>query len=144
VTRDELLGLAETAFDFLDASVLHGKQRRDKSDMTILAYPLGATFVELELDWREQAAFVLVGWCRGGEIPDGYYVDSYGTVVRHHVGAVLERGEPADRAAAERLRKAIKGSGPEAMAQQIRAYSDVLRAVHARLPALLTNLPPSH
>jgi hypothetical protein len=111
--------------------------------MTTLVYPLGETFVELELDWREQAAFVLVGWCRDGEIPDGYYVDSYGTIVRHHLGAVLKHGDPTDRAADARLREALKSSGPEAMAQQIHAYSDVLRATHTRLPALLANLPPS-
>jgi hypothetical protein len=137
------VALAETAFEFLDPSGPHAKQRRDKGDMTTLAYPLGDTFVELELDWREQSAFVLVGWCRDGEIPDGYYGDSHGRVARRHLGAVLERGGPADRAADARLREAIKGSGPEAMARQIDTYAEVLRATYARLPELLSNLPSS-
>jgi hypothetical protein len=110
--------------------------------MTTLVYSLGGTFAELELDWREQAVFVLVGRCRDGRIPDGYYVDSYGTVVRHHLGKVLDHGDPADQAAAARLREVVKLSGPEAMIRQIDEFSDALRAVHARLPELLTNLPP--
>lgn len=140
-TRDDLLALAVTAFSFLDQSTPPARQRIDKPFQATLVYPLGQAFVELELDWREQAAFVLVGWCRDGKTPDGYYVDSHGTVVRHHLGAVLERGQPADRAAAARLHEALESSGPEAMAQQIRAYGDVLRATHARLPELLSNLP---
>jgi hypothetical protein len=63
--------LAETAFGFLDQPRPRARQRIDKPFKTTLVYPLGETFVELELDWREQAAFVLVGWCRDGEIPDG-------------------------------------------------------------------------
>jgi hypothetical protein len=143
-TRDDLLALAETAFGFLDPSEPHAKKKIDKSDMTTLAYPLGETFVELELDWRERAAFVLVGWCRNGRIPEGYYTDSHGTVVRHSLAAVLNRGNATDRAAADRLRKAIKASGAEAMARQIRAYAEVLRVTYARLPELLSNLPPTH
>ncbi|WP_432945996.1 hypothetical protein ACQPXM_07055 [Kribbella sp. CA-253562] len=110
--------------------------------MTTLVYPLGETFAELELDWREQAAFVLVGRCRDGEIPDGYYVDSYGTVVRHHLAGVLEHGDLADRAAAARIREVVKLSGPEAMARQIDTFSEVLRAIHPRLTELLGKLPP--
>ncbi len=140
-TRDDLVALAETALGFLDQSTPTARQRIDKPFRTSLVYPLGETFVELELDWREQAAFVLVGWCRDGEIPDGYYVDSSGTVARHHFGAVLERGEQTDRAAEARLRKAIKASGPEAMARQIHTYAEVLRVTYARLPELLSNLP---
>jgi hypothetical protein len=54
---------------------------------------------------------------------------------------VLERGEQTDRAAEARLRKAIKASGPEAMARQIQTYAEVLRVTYARLPELLSNLP---
>jgi hypothetical protein len=137
-TKEDLLELAAASFGFLESS--GGACRTDDVHETTLGYPLGEAFVELELDWRERAAFVLVGWCQDGRIPDGYYVDSYGTVVRHHLTAVLDRGDAADRAAAGRLRKAVKLSGPEAMAGQINAFADVLRAVSPRLPALLTDL----
>ena len=138
--KDQVVGLALTAFGFLEGSTSVARRRADTSVQTTFGYVLGETFVEVELDWREQAVFVLVGWCRDGEVPDGYYVDSRGTVVRHQLGAVLERGQSADRAAAARLHEALRSSGPKAMARQIDAYSDVLRAAHARLPELLSNL----
>ncbi|WP_433006930.1 hypothetical protein [Kribbella sp. CA-294648] len=141
-TREEVLASVEMSLRFLEQLGRGGPRRADGGIQTTLAYSLGETFVEVELDWREQAVFVLVGWCQDGEIPDGYYVDGHGTQVRHHLAAVLEHGEPTDQAAARRLDEAVKRSGPEAMIRQIDAFSDVLRAVHPRLPALLPNLPP--
>jgi hypothetical protein len=88
-TREDLIAAAARSLGFLEQSGRGPARRTDHGDMTRPVYPLGETFVELELDWREQAVFVLVGRCRDGRIPDGYYVDSHGTVVRHHLGKVL-------------------------------------------------------
>ena len=46
-------------------------------------------FFEVELDLREQSAFVLFGPLRDGERPGGYYLDASRTKVRWHLSAAL-------------------------------------------------------
>jgi hypothetical protein len=51
--------------------------------------------VEIELDWREFMAFVLLVHLKNGMLPDGYYVAD-GKTCRKHLGRVLqEQGRKA-------------------------------------------------
>ncbi len=104
----------------------------------MLAYLRPDLFVEVELDWRERAVFVLVGSPINGKRPDGYYVDSAGHKVRWHLSAVLDAGGCSEPAA--RLRELMKGSGREAMLDQVSGYAVVLRVALPVLPALVRQL----
>lgn len=108
------------------------------ADRSLITYVLSDVFVEIELDWQESAVFVLVGRPVGGARPDGYYVDSSGRRVRWHLGAVLEEGGQTARASA--LKRLVKKSGPDAMLEQIDAYSTELRELLPRLSALIQQL----
>ncbi|MEN0061360.1 MAG: hypothetical protein AAGA48_04370 [Myxococcota bacterium] len=46
--------------------------------------------VEIEFDWREFQAFVLLVRLEGGELPDGYYVAN-GRTVRKHLKEVFRK-----------------------------------------------------
>jgi len=99
---------------------------------------LPEVFVEIELDWQEGAAFVLVGQPVDAQRPDGYYVDSAGRKVRWHLGAVLEEGGHTERALS--LKRLVKKSGPAAMLEQVDAYAAELLGLQPGLAALVQQL----
>jgi hypothetical protein len=143
-TRTELEQHAQDAFGFLQREPGANLETARESYQTLLAYTLPALFFELELDWREEAVFLLVGRTVDGRRPAGYYVDPSGQKVRWHLGAVLERGGPALRAVATDLRRRTRaaGSGRDVMAARIDDQAAALRNALPELPTLLESMPP--
>lgn len=108
---------------------------------TVVATVLPDVFIELELDWQEQAAFILVGEPVDGHRPAGYYVDPQGRKVRWHLSAALDRSpDPTIRGTAKRLREVTQRSGIDAMVAQVDTSADVIREVLPHLPALVRQL----
>ncbi|MBQ0894747.1 hypothetical protein KBX37_16845 [Micromonospora sp. U56] len=132
---------AGEAFQFLaddDGCIAMVHRERDRS---VLAYVLPQVFVEVELDWEERAAFLLVGEPADGGRPAGYYVDPQGRKVRWHLTAALDRSpDPEHRGMAKRLRQVTRRSGFDAMVAQVDGYADAIREVLPQLPALVREL----
>jgi len=136
--KGEIEAHATEAFRFLESSAEATRSAEVGADRSLIAYVLPEAFVEIELDWEEWAAFVLVGQLVDGHRPDGYYVDSAGRKVRWQLGAVLEEGGHAERAL--NLKLLVRNSGPTAMIEQIDAYASELLALQPSLAALLRQL----
>ena len=96
-----------------------------QSRIRLLFEPL--VFAEVELDWRENAVFVLVGALSNGLVPDGYYVSTDGNRARWHLAEVLESCERRD--SASELRRAVSAADPQEMNDQVEAFAEVMRAV---------------
>ena len=95
---------------------------------SVIAYYLPAASFEVELDWREQAAFVLV--CRattGYKRAPGYYMDE-GRLMRVHIADALGRLGLMEPGLRRRLQSTIRTSGPEAMHAQLQTQGSVLAA----------------
>jgi hypothetical protein len=84
-------------------------------------------FAEVELDWRENAVFVLVGALSDGQVPDGYYVSSEGKRARWHLSEILESCERRD--SASELRQAVSAANPQEMNDQVEAFAEVMRTI---------------
>jgi hypothetical protein len=139
-SRDVNVALVEeqvgAAFRFLDDDRAVATHR--EPGQTVLAKVLPDVFFEVELDWQEQAVFVLVGEPVDGGLPGGYYVDPQGRKVRWHLSAALDRSpDPDVRELAGRLRQVTRRSGPEAMVAQAETFAEVVREVLPYLPDLL-------
>ncbi len=132
---------ARKAFSFLEATTSAASTLEREPDRSLLSYLLGNVFVEIELDWREMAVFVLLGETVEGKRPSGYYVDNVGRRVRWHIGAALTEGNYHENA--RNLRTVVKESGFQAMFNQIDAYSVGLRTVLSELPRLIQQLRSS-
>jgi hypothetical protein len=105
---------------------------------TVLAYSSPNIFFEMELDWRERAAFLLVGRSRDGGRPDGYYMDSQGRRVRWHLAQILANcAEPRLAGAAAEIRCVANVSGPEAMSTQIETFAEWLRKIAVDLDTFM-------
>lgn len=103
-----------------------------------MTFVLPDYFIEVEIDWREQAVFTLLGRLQAGKIPDGYYTDSSGKRCRWHLAQLLEYGRrPQDLAD---VRDAVSQTGPNAMATQIAAYSSAIRHALDEIPRMLTQV----
>ena len=96
-----------------------------QSRIRLLFEPL--VFAEVELDWRENAVFVLVGALSNGLVPDGYYVGTDGNRARWHLAEVLESCERRD--SASELRRAVSAADPQEMNDQVEAFAEVMRTV---------------
>lgn len=129
---------AVESFRFLEDSTGAARSSDLGSARSLIAYVLPEVFVEVELDWQEWAAFVLVGQTVDGKRPNGYYVDSDGRKVRWHLGAVLEEGGHVGRS--RDLKRLVKNSGPGAMLEQLDAYAVELVALLPNLAFLLRQL----
>jgi hypothetical protein len=117
---------AQSDFAFLEDVAARPVEVEDEAWCTVLAYPIGTITVEVELDWRERCAFVLVCRTVDRRRPPGYYMHD-GRRMRVHLAQALDGGDEQDRAAARLLRSATSGSGPEAMATQLHSSSSILR-----------------
>jgi hypothetical protein len=77
---------------FSDLVAVHGFRgpiiARDRT-MTRITYVNTEVGIELELDWRDLAAFLLIVRLDGGKLPDGYYVAN-GKTCRKHLSRVIE------------------------------------------------------
>jgi hypothetical protein len=98
VNQSEVETRAAEAFGFLRKSPTVASRLEREGGRSLLTYLLPEVFVEIELDWRELAVFVLVGEPVEGKLPGGYYVDGRGRKVRWHVAAALEEGGYAESA----------------------------------------------
>jgi len=125
------------AFGFLVELGASASQESD-TQLSRLRFVLPPNFVEVELDWQEEALFVLVGELEDGQVPGGYYVDGRGRKVRWHLGAVLSEGGLSHDS--ERLRLATRKSGRQAMLEQIAIFAEELASVVDDLSSLVQNV----
>jgi hypothetical protein len=129
---------ARAAFAFLDPVSLPSVEFVRTAGTAQLNYLLAELFVEVEIDWKEKATFVLVGLPVEGARPDGYYFDKQGRHVRWHLVAALTAGGHHEQV---RLLKSLtRKSGFDAMLKQIDAYSAVVRNRLDELPGLIRGL----
>jgi hypothetical protein len=129
---------ASEAFGFLEEAPGTTGRLERLSHRSLLSYVLSDVFVEVEMDWRESAVFILVGEAVDGQRPSGYYVDGAGQRVRWHLGAAMKEGDYAEQAKVSSA--AMKSSGLQAMAEQIDAHSVSLRMALPELPHLIQQL----
>jgi hypothetical protein len=120
-----ILSTTRTLFSFLE-----GKGRRvlvePRTGQTTVAYISDPLTFEVELDWRERAAFLLVAQTIGGHRPPGYYVH-LDKRVRLHLMDALRRSNSLSAKTEKRLKEVMSGSGEQAMLTQVRLFSDELR-----------------
>ena len=88
--RDEVEQHAESTYAVLARRASAQGWDRDDTRSTWWLV-VDEAFFEVELDLREQSAFVLFGPLRDGRRPGGYYVDSSRTKVRWHLSAALKQ-----------------------------------------------------
>ena len=116
---------ARSAFQFLErrgATI----QAEDRPDRTILAYVENPLTYEVELDWREGAAFLLVAQTVNGDRPGGYYTDEGRRVRVHLLEALRKAGVSSPEN--ERCLEAVTAlSGREAMISQLTTLSSLLQ-----------------
>ena len=110
------------------------------STATTLVYRWPTHSIEVELDWRERAAFVLLTDDAAGS--RGYYVDpATGHRRRMHMLTALEELGLVDRGFATKVRRAQRGTGASAMLDQIAMFSgllgDQVDALAAAVPKLV-------
>ncbi|MBC6458888.1 hypothetical protein [Actinomadura sp. HBU206391] len=86
VTPAELVEFAQRELAFLAQGGMDGLDER--GTQTVLAYVRPEITLELELDWREETAFMLVCRTVGGRPPPGYYRHD-GRLMRMHLAEAL-------------------------------------------------------
>ena len=124
------------AFSFLET--LGNRSVERLPGITLIAYTMPGYFVEIELDWREQAVFLLVGQLVNGHRPDGYYVDRSGRKARWQLYTALEKA--GMRQEAKALKEATRASGPDAMRRQIAELATTVHLVLSALASIVANL----
>ena len=97
-----------------------------RSGQTIVAYISDPLTFEVELDWRDRAAYLLVARTVGGHRPPGYYMHA-GNRMRLHLIEALRRSKSLNAATETRLKEAMSSSGERAMLTQLRLFSNELR-----------------
>ena len=138
-SKTEIEAHARSVFGFLEDPLVETTNTLEReSHRSLLSYVVGDVFVEIELDWRESAVFILVGEAVDGHRPSGYYVDGAGRRVRWHLSAALQEGDYAEQV--RNLTAVTKRSGRQAMLDQIDAQSVSLRTALPELPHLVQQL----
>ena len=107
----------------------------------MIAYTMPHCFIEIELDWREQAVFLLVGESVNGSRPDGHYVDNSGRKARWHLQTALEKA--GMRKEAKDLQETTSASGPDAMSHQIAKFASTVHRVLPSLASIVVDLTSS-
>jgi hypothetical protein len=138
-SRNEIIGFARDALGFLADAAGAKLEVKDGASQTVLAYVVGPLTYEVELDWRERVAVLLVCRTIDGHRPPGYYTHG-GERVRVHLAQALSSGDEDDRRAAERLRSAPRGSGGDAMKTQIMRLASALRDAIDHLPSYMDSI----
>ena len=138
--RDGVVAFAKEAFGFL-IDVGYRLEVTDEASATTLAYVGDPLTFEVELDWLDRIAALLVCRTVDGRPPPGYYLHE-GRLMRVHLLEALEFGPGADRSAASELRHVLGSDGPDAMTAQVSGYASVLRAVIDGLPSYADRIFP--
>ena len=125
----EVLDHAEQRLAFLEGQ--HGLKRREQSEgvTTRLGYLGGELGFEVEIDWREAGAFLLVVRLWDGRLPAGGYYLYEGRRIRRHLAEVTAASFPG---ATKQLREAYGLGHPDRtqlLKLQVDAYADVLHTV---------------
>ncbi len=132
--RQSVLRLIQDSFDFLRATGA-SCDLLSQSSQDCVTFLMPGFFIEVEIDWREQAVFALLGKLEAGKIPNGYYTDSSGRRCRWHLAQLLDHSRrPQDLVD---VRNAVSLTGPSAMATQIAAYSAAIRHSLDEIPHML-------
>lgn len=139
--RAEVLADARKGFRFLVDEAGCRLTMIDGGWQTVLAYVGDPITFEVELDWREGAAFLLVCRTVDGQRPPGYY-SHHGRRMRVHFVETLDPTRADDQTAASELRGLAGSSGPAAMRAQLRLFASALRPRIDRLRSSFTNLFP--
>ncbi len=136
-SRSDVLALEKEAFSFLAEE---GFTRRKIVDITLLttfAYVSPEVVFETSMDWRDRYASVYVCRAIDGGPPPGWIVHE-GRHVRDTLYEALRTGDENDRAAAARLREAIRGAyGYQRMLDELSASAPALRR---SVPSILARL----
>ena len=120
-----ILSTTRTLFSFLEEKGARVVVE-PRSGQTTLAYISDPLTFEIELDWRDRAAFLLVARTVGEHRSPGYYMDA-GSLMRVHLIEALRRSKSLSAATENRLKEAMSRSGEKAMLTQLRLFSDELR-----------------
>ena len=124
--EEGLIDWGRRAFEFLEH---RGWSRGSEHhpDMERLTYRGPELSFELELDWREQTAFLLVCRTVDGHLPGGYYSDQ-GRRVRLHLADALSSTGVLTKADAASFRETQRVRGAAGMRAQIDMFATKLRA----------------
>jgi hypothetical protein len=126
--RAQVQGLARAELQFLERERGFRPEVVEEPRRDVLAYVGERETFELELDWHEQAAFLLVCLTVDGRRPPGYYVHE-GRRVRLQLVEALTLANATDAAGtAAELRAATRRSGVAAMEEQVRLAASALRS----------------
>jgi hypothetical protein len=125
-TREEILAMADSAFSFLDETAT--RKARFVGTTTVVAYVVGAITIELEFDWRERSAFLLVARTVSGERPPGYYTHNGVRMRRHLANVLADYGGPHEKELAAKLRTTQAKSGADAIVSQVSLFAGIVRA----------------
>jgi len=116
--------LARRSFAFVEEFGARPEEVARSTDVVIV-YVLEELTFEIELDWREGAAFVLVCRTIDSARPAGYSMHG-GVRVRRQLPDAMSAAGLDGEEAMQRLREVMKASGPDAMAAQLGVYGDLL------------------
>ncbi|WP_162907670.1 hypothetical protein [Allorhizocola rhizosphaerae] len=143
VRKAELVAVVHDEFRFLEALEAQGGCRVEVDggdpDRTVLAYIVGPLTFEVELDWQELCAFLLIARTVEGGRPPGYYMHEGKRMRVQFHDALTQTGYP-DQARLAALRAATAGSGPQAMRHQISELAGTLRESRQHLIAQRSRL----
>lgn len=120
-----IVSTARNLFSFLEE---HGAsvEMEHRGDRTVIAYINDPATFEVELDWLERAAFVLVGRTVEGHRPPGYYV-SEGKRVRVQLIEALRKAGLLNPSMERRLKDVMHASGEDGMRTQLKVFATELR-----------------
>jgi|CXWL01.1.fsa_nt_gi Arc/MetJ-type ribon-helix-helix transcriptional regulator len=136
--QKEVFQEAEAAFSFLAKSGFESARSSREGSMTTLRWLHSRIGLELELDWHEFYAFLMVVRLEDGHLPDGYYV-SRGEAVRFHLLSMAqERGWDLPRGLLDRLKaRGANDQRPRTTAEILSLIEVYAEATRALLPRLL-------
>jgi hypothetical protein len=120
-----MVSTSRSLFSFLEergASV----EVEHHGDQTVIAYIDDPATFEVELDWLERAAFVLVGRTVEGHRPPGYYV-SEGKRTRVQLIEALRKAGLLTPSLEQQLKEVMRASGEDAMRIQLKVLATELR-----------------
>jgi hypothetical protein len=142
--REALEAHAQNAFRYLLEEFGARFKAKRRASFTILTYVLREVFFEVEMDLREQGVFLVTGVPNNRPVPDFFTLDTQGNKVRWHFSFLLvESGRPDWVNLSRRIKTLHRGTGPEAMTNQIDASAAAIREVLPDLPAMLAHLRES-